>query len=226
MTYGGYGGGGGAYDPFGEGPFSTASPANQGPNRPLYQDPSPRGSNTAATLSLVFAFLFAPAGAVLGHVALGQIKQRPQPGRDRAVVGLTLSYVFIMVAVIALVVGTLTVPGSQSPKVAGPSTTPSTMAAPVVTPSVSTTVITPPAPGRPTVAVEDLRVGDCVEVQQTQPDLNYHDDQDVKIFRVGCEVRDGVFRVDSISSPTNTCGGRALINIGRVIFACISPLKS
>jgi hypothetical protein len=225
MTYGGYGGGG-AYDPFGEGPFSPASPTTQGPNRLLHQDPSPHNFNTAATLSLVFAFLFAPAGAVLGHVALGQIKHRPQPGRDRAVVGLTLSYVFIMVAVIAMVVWTLTVSGSPSPTTAGPSTTTSTMAAPIVTPSVSTTVITLPAPGRSTVAVEDLRVGDCVEVQQTQPDPNYRDDQDVKIFRVGCEARDGVFRVDSISSPTNTCGGRTLINSGRVIFACISPLKS
>jgi len=221
MTYGGHGGG--TYDPFGEGPFSSSSPTTQGPHR--QQDPSPRNSNTAATLSLVFAFLFAPAGAVLGHLALRQIKQQPQPGRDRALVGLTLSYVFIAVAVIALAVWTLTVSGSPPRTAVGPSTTTSTMAAPIVTPSASTTVITPPAQGRPTVAVEDLRVGDCVEVQQTQPDPNYQDDQDVKIFRVGCEARDGVFRVDSISSPTNTCGGRALINRGRVIFACISPLK-
>ena len=31
--------------------------------------------NTLATLSLVFAFVFAPAGAILGHLGLAQIRR-------------------------------------------------------------------------------------------------------------------------------------------------------
>ncbi|OBG51336.1 hypothetical protein A5669_26210 [Mycolicibacterium fortuitum] len=57
-----------------------------------------------ATLSIVFAFLFAPAGAVLGHVALSQIKRLHQQGRDRAIIGLALSYFILLLLVVALVV--------------------------------------------------------------------------------------------------------------------------
>lgn len=51
-----------------------------------------------------FAFLFAPAGAVLGHVALSQIKRLHQQGRDRAIIGLALSYFILLLLVVALVV--------------------------------------------------------------------------------------------------------------------------
>ena len=57
-----------------------------------------------ATLSVVFAFVFAPAGVILGHLALSQIHETGERGRDRALVGVTLSYVFITVAVVALIV--------------------------------------------------------------------------------------------------------------------------
>jgi hypothetical protein len=223
MTYEGYGDGG-TYDPFGEGSSSPAPPP-QGPNWPQRPDSAPGSANTAATLSLVFAFLLPPAGVVLGHLALSQIKHHRQPGRDRAVVGLTLSYVFILMAVIALAVWAVTT-SSNPARTSTPSTTAiSQTAPPIPTPTVSTTVITPPAQARPKVSVEDLRVGDCVEVQQTRPDPNRREDQDVNIYRVGCEQRDEVFRVNSISSPTNTCNGRALINSTEVVFACISPVK-
>lgn len=66
-----------------------------------------------ATLSVVFAFVFAPAGAVLGHLGLSQIKRTGQRGRDRALVGLSLSYALIVVAVAALVIWAV-VPSSSS----------------------------------------------------------------------------------------------------------------
>ena len=55
----------------------------------------------------MFAFLFAPAGAVLGHLGLAQIRRTGQRGHDRAVIGLTLSYTFILIAVAALVIWTV-----------------------------------------------------------------------------------------------------------------------
>ena len=86
-------------------------------------------------------------------------------------------------------------------------------------------MITPPPAQRPTVRVEQLRVGDCVEVQQTQPDpTKGPDTNDILIFPVRCEVRDGVFRVDQILS-TDSCPAQALFNTKETIFACISSYR-
>ncbi|MFG1929988.1 DUF4190 domain-containing protein [Mycobacterium sp. NPDC048908] len=89
-------------DPFGADPFDPfgASPpdAQETPAAPQQE------THTLATLSVVFAFVFAPAGLILGHLALSQIHQTGERGRDRALVGVTLSYVFITAAVVALLV--------------------------------------------------------------------------------------------------------------------------
>ena len=134
MTYGGHGGG--QPDPFGPDPFG-GPPGTQGYSPPPVTQgfstgqgfPPPLGTphgevNTLATLSIVFAFVFAPAGAALGHVALYQIKRRGQRGRGRAIVGLTLSYVIIVLAVIALLTWLVIANSSQSPS--GPATTTAT----------------------------------------------------------------------------------------------------
>jgi Domain of unknown function (DUF4190) len=110
MTNGGYGAG--QPDPFGPdpsgGPPSTQGfsppPVTQGffPGQGFPPTPgAPHGEvNRLATLSIVFAFVFAPVGVVLGHVALSQIKERGERGRERAIVGLTLSYVILVLALI------------------------------------------------------------------------------------------------------------------------------
>lgn len=72
-----------------------------------YSAPPPPQSqemNTFATLSVIFAFIFAPAGAIFGHLGLTQIQRTGQPGRTRAIIGLTLSYTIIVVFIVALVV--------------------------------------------------------------------------------------------------------------------------
>ena len=233
MTHGGYGGG--QPDPFGPDP-SGGPPSTQGYSPPPVTQgfspgqgfPPPLGPprsevNTLATLSIVFAFVFAPAGAALGHVALYQIKQRGQRGRERAIVGLTLSYVIIVLAVIALLIWLLTASSSKSPS--GPASTTATNTTTGAAPPPRTTVITPPPAQRPTVRVEQLRVGDCVEVQQTQPDpTKGPDTNDILIFPVRCEVRDGVFRVDQILS-TDSCPAQALFDRQETTFACISSYR-
>jgi hypothetical protein len=214
MTYGGpYSG---SPDPFGTEQFGTAPYGSPTPA----PAPTPSGeANTLATLSIVFAFVFAPVGVVLGHVALAQISRRGERGRDRALIGLTLSYVFILFAVVALIVWLIIGGGPKSsPTQATPNRT--TVATP--SPSVSTTVITAPPPQRPTVTVEDLRVGQCVEVQQFQPDPTRPGSQDVKIYLVRCEVRDGVFQVNLITSSEDQCTVRVLANRADTLFACIS----
>ena len=114
MAQGGFGGGPGfpaggnpfGADPFGGDPFAVGPPAQNASGGAAGSTPQRPGeeTNTLATLSVVFAFVFAPAGAILGHVGLSQIHETGERGRDRALVGITLSYVFMTVAVVALVV--------------------------------------------------------------------------------------------------------------------------
>ena len=111
MTHGGDAGGpappseGDAFgsDPFAGDPF-VVGPTGAGASEPPAPTSPQQETNTLATLSVVFAFVFAPAGVILGHLALSQIHETGDRGRDRALVGVTLSYVFITVAVVALVV--------------------------------------------------------------------------------------------------------------------------
>ncbi|MDM4142704.1 MULTISPECIES: sensor domain-containing protein [Mycobacterium] len=110
-----------SYDPLGRVPPPDVEPlpAQPPPYTPPYTPPPAPPPyrppvNTLATLSLVFAFLFAPAGAILGHLGLAQIRRTGELGRDRALVGVTLSYIFISLAVVALA-GWATLAGSTSP---------------------------------------------------------------------------------------------------------------
>jgi hypothetical protein len=78
------------------------------PQPPIIWAPTPaRPINAFATLSVVFAFLFAPVGAVLGHLGLSQIRRTGERGRERALIGLTLSYAFTLIAVAVLVIWTV-----------------------------------------------------------------------------------------------------------------------
>jgi eukaryotic-like serine/threonine-protein kinase len=103
MSDGRYGGPTGQHD----GDWFAAQPYPQPPVISAPPPPVRQRTNAFATLSVVFAFLFAPAGAVLGHLGLAQIRRTGQLGRDRAVIGLTLSYAFILIAVVAVVIWTV-----------------------------------------------------------------------------------------------------------------------
>jgi hypothetical protein len=151
----GYGGAPGrppGQDPFGANtfgdPFAAGPPA--GPAGAAHGSPPPapprREVNTLATLSVVFAFVFAPAGAILGHLALTQIGRTGQAGRDRALVGITLSYVAIVVAVVMLVVG-VTIGRDASPATVAKSPSQSAVATPPAPPTTPAPL--PPAPPPP-----------------------------------------------------------------------------
>jgi hypothetical protein len=244
MTYGGYGNG--PSDPFGGDPFGGTPSGGPGygsgarsyggaqpgfPGAPGYPPggtgtlpPAPQGEvNSLATLSIVFAIVFAPVGAVLGHVALHQIRQRNERGRDRALIGLTLSYVVIVAAIIALVVWLLLGNGSDTSTTT--SSTATTTTKPLPPPPPKTTVITAPPSVRPTVHVEELRVGDCVEVQQTEPVPGEPNTSSIFIYRTPCQVKDGVENVDSLVTNENACPGLMLMNTTRTLFACVSDFK-
>jgi len=59
------------------------------------------GTNVMAILSLVFAFVFAPAGIVFGAIAKKQIRQTGQQGAGLATAGFWLSIVFTVLAVVS-----------------------------------------------------------------------------------------------------------------------------
>ena len=103
-------------DPYQQQPQQPQSPYpyQQQPQQPQYQYPGqgypppgypPPGStgqtNVMAILSLVFAFVFWPAGIVCGHVAKKQIRERNEEGGGLATAGLVLSYIFGGIAVVA-----------------------------------------------------------------------------------------------------------------------------
>jgi hypothetical protein len=118
-----------SYDPLGRVPYDGPPP------EPLdYPEPPAPPVNAFATLSVVFAFVFAPAGAILGHLGLAQIRRTGERGRDRALVGVWLSYAFITLAVIALV-GWATLAAIRSTQTAAPTTATSTTPPPTVAPA-------------------------------------------------------------------------------------------
>jgi len=127
MNHGGYGGSAGRDD-------DEVFGADTYPEPPVISAPAPpprQQTNTFATLSVVFAFVFAPVGVVLGHLGLSQIRRTGQRGHDRALIGLTLSYAFIVIALVAVVVWAVVRVGpGQSSTVASPPARSTSPAAP------------------------------------------------------------------------------------------------
>lgn len=80
-------------------PAGPPGPPPGGP--PPQLPPAQPGYNVLAILSLIFAFVFAPVGIVLGHIARRQIGRTGEQGNGLAVAGLILSYIFTGLAVLA-----------------------------------------------------------------------------------------------------------------------------
>ena len=55
--------------------------------------PAGRGWNLFAILAIIFGFAIPPAGIVLGHISLHQIKRTHEEGRPLALIGLIAGYV-------------------------------------------------------------------------------------------------------------------------------------
>jgi hypothetical protein len=85
-----------AYPPPGHGPPYHGPP-------PGYLPSYPRPTNTLAILALVLAFVFAPAGLVLGIMARRQIRQTGEEGDGLALAGIIVGG--IGCALVVLVIG-------------------------------------------------------------------------------------------------------------------------
>ncbi len=73
-------------------------------SNPTPQNNQPSTDSTLPVLALVFAFLFAPAGAIIGHIALKQMREGRlvDTNRGLALAGVILGW--IQTALFALVV--------------------------------------------------------------------------------------------------------------------------
>jgi peptidyl-prolyl cis-trans isomerase B (cyclophilin B) len=80
-------------------PYVGAPPPPYGPPYGGY----PRQTNSMAIVSLVCAFVFAPAGILFGHLSMSQIKKTGEEGRGLAFAALIISYVITVFTIIAVV---------------------------------------------------------------------------------------------------------------------------
>ncbi|MFC0528245.1 DUF4190 domain-containing protein [Phytohabitans kaempferiae] len=101
----------GSQQPYG-GQYSTPQYGAQGYGAPQYPaggypPPQSGSTNVMAILSLVFAFVFAPVGIVLGHLAKKQIKERGEQGGGLATAGLVLSYIFTSLTLLFCCIGVI-----------------------------------------------------------------------------------------------------------------------
>lgn len=99
-------------------------PPPTGPYQPPYGYPYPpaqMGTNTLAILALVFAFVCAPAGIVMGAIARKQIQRTGEQGMGLATAGLVLGIVFTAIAAIWVIIVVLLIAHAMQ-QIQGPST--------------------------------------------------------------------------------------------------------
>ena len=206
-------------------------PSGQGMPMPPYGQ-RPGEVNTLATLSVVFAFVFAPLGIALGHIALSQIRLRGHAGRDRALIGLAASYAVSVVAALVLIIVSAAGPSDTTSASAIPSSPMATTAITTTAPSTTarpspreTTEAAPPPVTTGAVRVDDLNIGDCVRLEKQGPDPTHPGLDFIKIYSSACVAGDSVYRVDQIASRAEACPNTYLVNPFETRYACVSKLN-
>jgi hypothetical protein len=187
-------------DPFGQPPAQPWPfvPIVHGTQNPY--PPTEPAHNTLAVLSPVFAVVLPPAGVVLGHVALVQIRRSGEQGRTPAIWGLILGYLLTGALLIGLIMWALSGPTDAAAGPSLPETIVSAAPAPQnVPPVVVTSVAPPPTEPRIKLDLAQVTVGTCAEIQKR--DVG---DDALDLFGVPCEHRQGVYTVVArVSADTN-----------------------
>lgn len=82
-----------------------SQPPYQPPQGGYYPPPPAQGppTNTMAIISLVLAFVFAPAGLILGFIARKQIKETGEGGAGLALAGIIISALQIVAGILAFI---------------------------------------------------------------------------------------------------------------------------
>jgi len=158
-------------DPFGtkHGPASAPPSAGPfGPSAPIvvpYEPPPSADYNTFAVLSPIFAVVVPPAGVVLGHLALPQIRRTGERGRAAAIAGLVIGYLMCL-ALIAALIWWLISDSDSGGTTASTSPTASTYEMPSTTRASTVTSVAPPSTvPRIKLDLATVPIGTCVEIQ-------------------------------------------------------------
>ena len=189
-------------DPFGPPPAPpSAGPFGPGaPIGPPYGPPPSPEYNTFAVLSPIFAVVVPPAGVILGHLALPQIRRTGERGRAAAIAGLVIGYLMCVVLIAALIWWLTSDSGSGS--TASFSPTASTYQVPPNTRGSTVTSVAPPSTvPRIKLDLAAVPIGTCVEIQ-----LRSDEGSDaLDLFKVDCEHKEGVYAVTARVSATYEC---------------------
>jgi hypothetical protein len=185
-------------------PNSYGAPPNFGappPGGGSYPPPQKSDYNTYAVLSPIFGVVVPPAGVVLGHLALPQIRRTGERGRDAAIAGLVIGYLMCVVLIAALLWWLLSDAETDSTATTTPSLThvPSTTRPP---PGSTVTSTAPPVqPQRIKVDLATVPLGTCVEIQRRSTER----DDALDLFKVDCEHRTGVYTVSARVANDSQC---------------------
>lgn len=193
-------------DPFDAPPMSGYPASNTGgfgfgaPTGAQY--PPKADYNTFAVLSPVFAVIVPPAGVVLGHLALPQIRRTGERGRYAAIAGLIIGYL-MCVALIAVAIWRASSDSGSTPTPSATTTTTPAMVPATTRPRPSTVTSVAPAPGVPRIKVDlaTVPLGTCVEIQRRSTDAA----DALDLFKVDCERREGVYTVTTRVAASADC---------------------
>ena len=194
-------------DPFGtqHGPASAPPSAGPfGPGAPIvlpYEPPPSADYNTFAVLSPIFAVVVPPAGVVLGHLALPQIRRTGERGRAAAIAGLVIGYLMCL-ALIAALIWWLISDSDSGGTTASTSPTASTYQMPSTTRASTVTSVAPPSTvPRIKLDLATVPVGTCVEIQ-----LRSDEGSDaLDLFKVDCAHKEGVYTVTARVAANYEC---------------------
>jgi len=192
-------------DPFGPSPPASAPPATgpfgQGASTGLAYGATPSPDyNTFAVLSPIFAVVVPPAGVVLGHLALPQIRRTGERGRAAAIAGLVIGYLMCVLLIAALIWWLTS--GSGSNTATSNSQTGSTYQVPSTIHRSTVTSMAPPSTvPRIKLDLATVPIGACVEIQ-----LRSDEGSDaLDLFKVDCEHKEGVYTVTARVPATYDC---------------------
>ncbi len=178
-------------------------PVAQGPLMgPPYRRSPPADYNTFAVLSPIFAVVVPPAGVVLGHLALPQIRRTGERGRAAALAGLVVGYL-MCVALIAALVWWLTSgsAGHTTKNSTSPSVSTHQMPSNPPRPSTVTSVAPPTTIPRVKLDLAAVPIGTCVEIQLRSDEGN----DALDLFKVDCAHKEGVYTVTARVSTNAQC---------------------
>ncbi len=166
-----------------------------------YGAPPSADYNTFAVLSPIFAVVVPPAGVVLGHLALPQIRRSGERGRKAAIAGLVIGYLMCLVLIAALI-WWLTSDSDSGDATASPSSS-APYQVPPAPPRRSTVTSVAPPPTVPRIKLDlaTVPIGTCVEIQLRNDEGN----DALDLFKVDCAHKEGVYTVTARVPASYEC---------------------